>query len=128
MEKQITIKQEYNSLENLLAFLQKDSSLESSIEYDAWDVRTDANGQMEQCVVIKKSAMHGLKGYFTQDNQLKLSYIIPNKVMNAYFGKSQKRYQNPLEIITNKIKDTLLAVPQQKAFDEMEQVFTKILA
>ncbi|SDH49203.1 hypothetical protein SAMN04489796_10353 [Winogradskyella thalassocola] len=48
--------------------------------------------------------------------------------MHAYFGKSQKRYRNVLEIVTGKIKDTLLAPAQRKAFKEMEQVFQKISA
>jgi hypothetical protein len=54
MEKLITIKNEYNSLDLLNDFLKKDSTFESSKEYDSWDVRTDANGQMEQCLIIKK--------------------------------------------------------------------------
>lgn len=128
MEKVITIKSEYNSLDLLNDFLKNDNSFESSKEYDSWDVRTDANGQMEQCLIIKKSAMHGMKVYFQKDNTLKLDYIIPNKLMNAYFGKSQKSHQNILEIVTGKIKETVLAPAQNKAFQEMEQVFNKITA
>lgn len=126
MEKQITIKSEYNSLESILNFLKKESPYEASIEYDSWDVRTDANGQMEKCIMIKKSSMHGMKVYLPKEGALQLDYIIPNKLMNAYFGKSQKRYRNILEIITGKIKDIALAGSQKKAFNEMEQVFNKI--
>lgn len=126
MEKQITVKSEYNSLDSILNFIKKESPYEASIEYDSWDVRTDANGQMEKCIMIKKSSMHGMKAYFTKENALQLDYIIPNKLMNAYFGKSQKRYKNILEIVTGKVKDVLLSGSQKKAFEEIEQVFNKI--
>lgn len=126
MEKIITIKNEYNSLDSLNTYLKSASPFECSKDYDAWDVRTDANGQMEQCIVVKKSAMHGMKVHFQNENTLKMTYIIPNKMMHAYFGKSEKAYQNIIEIVTGKIKDVLLAPAQNKAFEEMEQVFNKI--
>ncbi|MEM5564709.1 hypothetical protein WNY78_06320 [Psychroserpens sp. AS72] len=128
MEKLITIKSEYNSLDLLNTYLKRAASFECSKEYDSWDVRTNADGQMEQCVVIKKNALHGMKVHFENKNTLKMTYIIPNKMMNAYLGKSQKRYQNILEIVTNKIKDALLKPAQNKAFEEMERVFYKISA
>ena len=126
MEKQIKIKSEYNSLEKILAFLQKESPYESSIDYDAWDVRTDANGQMEKCVLIKKGSMHGMKLYFSQKNTLQISYLIPNKLMNAYFGKNQKARQNILEILTGVIKNLVLSGSQKDAFEDIGQVFNKI--
>ena len=126
MENKITLKSEYNSLEKLNDYLKKESEFDCSIDYDSWDVRTDANGQMEKCVVIKKSAMHGMKIYFPQENVLKMTYIIPNKLMHAYFGKSEKRYRNPLEIVTGIIKSALLAGSQKKAFKEMEKSLNKI--
>ncbi len=128
MEKLITIKNEYNSLDLLNDFLKKENTFESSKEYDSWDIRTDANGQMEQCLIIKKSAMHGMKVYFQKDNTLKMDYIIPNKLMNAYFGKSVKARRNIIEIVAGVITQAVLKGPQQKAFDEMEQVFNKISA
>jgi hypothetical protein len=128
MEKTITIKGEYNSLDLLNDFLKKENTFESSKEYDSWNVRTDVNGQMEQCLIIKKSAMHGMKVYFQKDNTLKMDYIIPNKVMNAYFGKSVKARRNIIEIVTGVITQAVLKGPQQKAFEEMEQVFNKISA
>ena len=128
MEKLITIKNEYNSLDTLNNYLKSASSFACSKDYDSWEVRTDANGQMEQCLVIKKSSMHGMKVFFEKDNTLKMTYIIPNKMMHAYFGKSQKNRQNIIEIVTGKIKEVLLAPAQNKAFEEMEQVFHKISA
>lgn len=128
MEKRITVKSEYKSLENILDFLKKDSPYEASIEYDAWDVRTDENGLMEKCIIIKKSAMHGLKLYFTKDNEINTSYLIPNKIMNAYFGESKKAHQSILEIATGAIKKTLLAGSQNQAFEEIVKEFSKIKA
>jgi hypothetical protein len=125
MEKIITIRNEYNSLDTLNKFLKQTSSYECSKEYDSWDIRTNADGQMEQCLILKKSAMHGMKVHFENDNTLKMTYIIPNKMMHAYFGKSQKRYRNILEIVAGKIKDTLLAPAQNKAFEELESVVRK---
>lgn len=55
-----------------------------------------------------------------------MTYIITNKLMNDYFRKSQKRHQNIFEIVTGKIKETLLIPAQIKAFAELEQVFYKI--
>lgn len=89
-------------------------------------MRRDANGQMEKCVVIKKSNMHGAKIYFTKDNTMKVTYIIPNKIMNAYFGKSQEKYQSIIQIITGKIKDLVLSGSQKTAFEEITQAFSKI--
>ncbi|WP_299435560.1 hypothetical protein [uncultured Aquimarina sp.] len=128
MEKTIKIKNEYNSLDALHDYLKTASTLESNKEYDTWEHRTDENGQTAQCLILKKSSMHGMKVYFQNENTLKMNYIIPNKMMNAYFGKSQKRYQNILEIVTGKIKDVILAPAQNKAFKEMENVFSKITA
>ena len=128
MEKRIAVKNEYNTLDTVLNFLKTESKFECSKKYDNWDVRTDANGQMEQCIVLKKSAMHGMKIYFPEKNSLRMTYIIPNKIMNAYFGKSQKKYRNVLEIITGKISQALLAGSQKKAFEEIKQVFNKIEA
>lgn len=126
MEKEIRIKHDYNSLENILDFIKNESPFEASIEYDHWDIRTDANNQMEKCILVKKNAMHGVKMYLSGENNLKIDYVIPNKIMHAYFGKSQKRYQNVLEIIGNKIKEVALANSQQKAFEEMSQVPNKM--
>lgn len=126
MEKMIKVKSEYGSLDQLTNFLKTQSPYEISKEYDHWDLRTDANGQMEQCIVIKKSNMHGAKAYFSNENTLKVDYIIPNKMMNAYFGKSQKAHRNILEILAGGIKNTLLAGPQKKAFEEIVTSFNTI--
>lgn len=128
MEKIITIKSEYNSLDTLHKFLKTTSSFECNKDYDIWDHRTDTNGQMEQCIVLKKSSMHGMKVYFQKNNTLKMTYIIPNKIMHAYFGKSEKARRNIIEIITGVIKQAVLVGAQKKAFEEMEQVFNKISA
>lgn len=112
----------------MLDFLTAESDLECSKVYDSWDVRTDTNGQMEQCVLIKKSGMHGMKIYFTNDNTVDMTYVIPSKIMNAYLGKSQKQRRSILEIIAGKISEAVLSGPQQKAFNEMEEVLLKIAA
>lgn len=126
MEQLISVKNEYASLDKIEAFIKKETSFEVKQDYDRWEVRTDENGQMEKCLIIKKSNMHGVKLYFTEENTLKINYIIPNKLMNAYFGKSPKKYQNIIEIITGKIKEMLLASSQKKAFEEIVQPFNKI--
>jgi len=122
MNNTITINNQYNSLDSLNDFLQTASTYKCYKEYDIWEQRLDIKGQMEQCLVLKKSNMHAVKLYFTKENTVKLNHIIPNKLMNAYFGKSQKRYQNILEIVTGKIKEVVLAGSQQKAFKELENV------
>lgn len=126
MEQLISVKPEYASLEKIEEYIKKETSFEAKKEYDSWEVRTDANGQMEKCVIVKKSNMHGAKIHFTKDNKMKVSYIIPNKIMNTYFGKSQKKYQNIIEVITGKIKDLILAGSQKTAFEEMTKSFSKI--
>ena len=128
MQTTITIKNEYNTLDSLHKFLKTASGYECSKEYDAWEHRTDANGEMAQCIVLKKSNMHAIKAYFIKPNTVKIDHIIPNKMMQAYFGKSVKSRKNIVEIITGSITQAVLAGSQKKAFSEMEQVFSKISA
>ena len=128
MEKQITVKNEFNTMDKVLSFLKNETHYTCSKQYDVWDMRTDEQGQMEQCVILKKSSMHGMKVYFPSENTLVMSYVIPNKIMNAYFGKSQKRYRNIIEIATEQISQVLLSGVQKNAFTEIEKVFHKIEA
>lgn len=126
MEKQVWIKNDYNSLEKVLEFLKKESAFQCSIEYDIWDIRTDRNGQMEKCIVVKKSGMNGAKMFFSGPSTVLMSHIVPNKIMNVYFGNDKKASQNILQLITGKIKDAFLSGSQRKAFDEIEQSLNKI--
>lgn len=128
MEKIITIKNEYNSLEKLYEFLKTTSSFECSKNYDKWDTRTDSNGQMAKCILLKKNSMHAIKIFFASNNTIKMDYIIPNSVMNAYFGKSEKARLNIIEVIAEKVKNSLLASAQKKAFEELEAVVNKATA
>jgi len=125
MENIITIKKEYNSLDTLCDFLITASSFECLKEYDIWEQRTDANGLMEKCIVLKKSNMHAVKIFFIENDKVKTNHIIPNRVMQAYFGKSVKRHRNILEVIVGKIKDVVLAGAQQKTFEELEVIIKK---
>ncbi|NJM79136.1 MAG: hypothetical protein HC854_04905 [Flavobacterium sp.] len=88
-------------------------------------MRTSSNGQMEQCLVVKKNGMHAVKVFFVNENTVKINYIIPNKIMHAYFGKSVKAHQNIIEIVAGVIKQAILKGPQQKAFDELEATVKK---
>ncbi len=126
MEKLIAVKRDYASLERLEVFLRKETYFVVSQEYDSWEIRTDENGQMKKCIVLKKSNMHGLRMYFEKENTLKINYLIPNKLMNAFFGKNQQKYQSIMEIITGKIKEMFLSSSQKSAFNEMVEVFNKI--
>ncbi len=129
MEKLIKIKDEYNSLDTLLQFLEKETSYTCSKVYDVWEMRTDANGQMEQCVLIKKSSMHAVKAYFTENGALQTSHVIPSKTMHAYFGKNQKKARrNILEVIVGNGSRALLAGSQRKSFEEIMQSFNSIKA
>ena len=112
MEKRIKVKSDYNSLEAINKLVKDESNFESKIDYDSWDIRTDSNGQMEKCVLIKKSNMHGMKVHIENDT-LVMSYLIPNKVMNAYFGRSVKIRRNILEIVAGGIKNALLSGSQK---------------
>ncbi len=127
-KKLIKIKPEYTSLEELLSHVQKNESYTASINYDQWNVRKDANNQMAKCLIIKKSTMHGIIAHFHDNETLQVSYIVPNVLLNAYFGKNQKAYRSIFEIIAGKIKDAVLAGSQKKAFEEMEQALPKMAA
>lgn len=124
-ENLIEIKNEYNSLDKLYNYLKNDSNYEYSKTYDIWEMRTDSNGQMEECIVIKKSGMHAVKVFFAQENIVKVNYVIPNKLMHAYFGKSEKAYKNIIEIVTGAIKQALLKGLQQRAFDDLEKTIKR---
>ncbi len=125
MESLIQIKQPYNSLDDLYEFLKKESAFECSKEYDIWEHRVNGEGQMEQCLILKKSNMHAVKIFFVNENTVKVNHIIPNKMMHAYFGKSVKARRSILEVITGAIKQALLAKPQQQAFEELEKEIKK---
>lgn len=126
MENLISINSQYNSLDQLHSALKNSSSYDCTKEYDIWEHRVDNNGQMAQCLVLKKNNMHAVKLFFINENTLKANHIIPNKIMQAYFGKSQKTYQNVLEIITGKIKSAVLEPAQNKAFNEIEAEVIKL--
>lgn len=126
MEKYLKIKEEYNSLKKVEEFIKKESPYECSLKYDAWDVRKDANGNVEKCLVVRKSSIHGVKMYFSEDNTLKMTHIIPNKIMEAFLGESKKRYQGMLEVVTEKVKSLLLSGSKKKTIDEVAEVFYKI--
>ncbi|MCB0486674.1 MAG: hypothetical protein KDC47_10800 [Flavobacteriaceae bacterium] len=128
MENLITIKNQYNSLDELQNALKNNANFSCTKEYDIWEQRIDNNGQLAQCLVLKKSNMHAVKLFFINENTLKANHIIPNKIMQAYFGKSQKAYQNVLEIITGKIKAAVLEPSQNKAFNEIETEIIKIVS
>lgn len=125
MENLIELKNDYNSLDKLRDFLKKESVYECSKTYDIWEMRTDNNGQMEQCILLKKSGMHAIKAFFVNENTVKINHIIPNKMMHAYFGKSVKVRRSILEIIGGTIKQTILKGPQETAFKELEQLVLK---
>ncbi len=128
MEKLIKVKDKYNSLDLLLDFLKNESSYESSKMYDSWEIRTDSKGLMEQCLLIKKSSMHGIKVFFTDKNTVKITQVIPSKVMNAIFGTNKNKRQNIFELVTSKIKGVFVSASQRKAFKEMKTVFNRASA
>ncbi len=128
MKKIITIKEEYNSLEKLQSYLKTASNYSSNIQHDKWEMKKDAAGNMLKCLMVKKSAMHGVKVYFLDNKTIELSYAIPNALLHAWFGKSQQAYRRIDEIVLGKIKDAVLAGSQKKVFNEMEQVFKGAIA
>ena len=73
MEKLITINNNLNSLDKLQEVLKKEAIYDCSKEYDIWEMRTDKNGQMAQCVLVKKSNMHAVKLFFINENTVKMS-------------------------------------------------------
>jgi len=119
MENLIRLKPNYTNLDALYELL-KSSSYECSKEYDTWEHRADSSGQMSQCIVLKKSGMHAVKLFFVNENTVKVNHIVPNKLMNAYFGKSVKARRNILEVIAGAIKQAILVKSQQQAFEELE--------
>lgn len=120
MENLIRLKPEYTNLDALYELL-KSSEYECSKEYDTWEHRTDTSGQMAHCIVLKKNGMHAVKLFFVNENTVKINHIIPNKLMNAYFGNSAKAHKNMLELLGGSIKRALLKGAQQKAFEELER-------
>ena len=128
MENLITIKNQYHSLDELQNALKNNSNYNCTKEYDIWEQRVDNNGNLAQCLVLKKSNMHAVKLFFINENTLKANHIIPNKIMQAYFGKSQKAHQNVLEIITGKIKAAVLEPAQNKVFNEIEAEVIKVVS
>ena len=125
MENLITLKSEYNTLDSLYNVLKSKSNVVCTKTYDIWNVRTDAQGNMEQCIVLKKNNMNAVKVHFTTDTTVQINHIIPNKMMHAYFGKSIKSHRNIFELITGQIKEIVLKGSQQKAFEELEKVVKK---
>ena len=128
MENLITINNQYGSLDQLHNVLKLSANLKCTKEYDIWEQRVDNNGNLAQCLILRKNSMHAVKLFFINENTLKANHIIPNKIMQAYFGKSQKAYQNVIEIITNKIKSAVIEPAQEKAFYEIEAEIVRIIS
>ncbi len=128
MENLITISSQYNSLDQIHSVLKANTNYNCTKEYDIWEQRVDNNGHMAQCLVVKKNNMHAVKLFFINENTLKASHIIPNKIMQAYFGKSQKAYQNVIEIIVGKIKSAVLEPAQEKAFYDIEAEVIRVVS
>ena len=128
MENLIAINNQYKSLDQLHNALKKSANFSCTKEYDIWEQRLDNNGNLAQCLVLKKNNMHAVKLFFINENTLKANHIIPNKIMQAYFGKSEKRYQNVFEIITGKIKTAVLEPAQKKAYHEIETEVIKMVS
>lgn len=121
----IKINSKYSSLDKLQNFLSNTSNYKCQKEYDIWDVRTDAKGQMAQCLTLKKNNMNAIKAFFVDDSAVKIDHIIPNKLMHAYFGKSVKARRNIIEILAGTIKQAVLKGTQENAFKELEQLVLK---
>ena len=128
MENLITINNQYDSLDQLHNVLKLSTNLKCTKEYDIWEQRIDNNGNLAQCLILRKNSMHAVKLFFINENTLKVNHIIPNKIMQAYFGKSEKAYQNVIEIITNKIKSAVIEPAQEKAFYEIEAEIIRIIS
>ena len=128
MENLITINNNYTSLDQLHNVLKENTNYTCTKEYDIWEQRVDTNGQMAQCLVVKKNNMHAVKLFFINQNTMKATHIIPNKIMQAYFGKNEKRYQSIFEIVFGKIKTAILEPIQKKAFNEIETEVLKIVS
>jgi hypothetical protein len=128
MQAKITVKEEFKTLDKMLDFVSDESPFECKKEYDSWDVRTGINGQMEQCIIVKQSAMNGVKLHFADESTLVMTHIVPSKVMNAYFGKSQKAHKNILEVVTGKIGELVFSGSKKKAFSEVEQLLSSVKA
>jgi hypothetical protein len=47
-------------------------------------------------------------------------------MMNAYFGKSVKARRNIIQLVAGKITEAVLANPQKKAFEELEQIVKRV--
>lgn len=125
MENLVNITPTYNTLDSLQNFLKTESSLECTKEYDIWEHRTNGQGQIEQCLILKKSNMHAIKIFFVNDDTVKINHIIPNKMMNAYFGKSVKARRSILEVVGGMVTQTVLKDGQEKAFKELEAFVAK---
>lgn len=126
MQELIRLKPEFTSLKQIEDFVNNETKYTATQEYDAWDVRTDENGQMDKCVIIKKNSMNGVKVYFSDKNTLKADFKIPNKLAEAFLGKSQQEYKGIKEIVGDAINNLLLSSSQQKAFDEIIDSLEKI--
>lgn len=126
MEKILKLKSEFDSLEPLLVAVQKKNpSYTSVIEYDVWEMCSGTDRNIEQCVLVKKSSMHGVKAYFTAPNTIKISQVIPSKTKNALLGQRKGR-RNALELIVGTIKSSIVKSAQRKAFQELQTVFQEV--
>ena len=128
MENLITINNNYTSLDQLHNVLKENTNYTCTKEYDIWEQRVDTNGQMAQCLVVKKNNMHAVKLFFINQNTMKATHIIPNKIMQAYFGKSEKARKDIIEIVAGILKKAVLSPIQKKAFNEIETEVLKIVS
>jgi hypothetical protein len=82
MEQQLRINSNYDSLDKVMAFLKPKTSYNCSQEYNTWEVATGS--EIPKCILVKKSAMIGLKIDFSNQNTLKIMPVVPSKFLVSF--------------------------------------------
>ncbi|GEM_PF-5238002 len=114
MNTKFKIKEQYRTLDDLEKYLQAKSSYECKKMFNSW---RDINIKKEYCVLVKKSALYGIKVNFIDNNYVMIEPVIPGVYLRNF--ATGRGFIPP-------IVRMLLEKGQRQLFNEVSKYFADI--
>lgn len=108
------VKEQYKTLDDLGKYLGSKSKYECKKMFNSW---RDISITKEYCVLVKKSALYGIKVNFVDDNHVMLEPVVPGVYLRSFV--TGRGFIPP-------IVRALLAKGQRQLFNEVSKYFAEI--